>query len=92
MTDVKPKRLGDLRNVGKAMLTDFNLLGIERVEQLAECEPRELYDRLQAITGHRHDPCVLDTFMAAVHEARTGERLNWWAFTPARKAAEREAS
>ena len=89
MTDPTPKRLRDLRNIGKAMLADFDLLGIENVGQLADCDPRELYDRLQAITGQRHDPCVLDTFSAAVHEARTGERLNWWAFTPARKAVER---
>ncbi len=86
MTGVKLKRLGDLRNVGKAMLADFNLLGIERVEQLAECEPRELYDRLQAITGHRHDPCVLDTFMAATDFMRGAVAAPWWKYTPMRKA------
>jgi nucleotidyltransferase/DNA polymerase involved in DNA repair len=92
MADAKPKRLRDLRNIGKAMLADFELLGVVSVDQLAGCDPNELYDRLQVVTGHRHDPCVLDTFMAAVHEARTGARLNWWAFTPARKAAERAPS
>ena len=86
MTATKPKRLGDLRNIGKAMLADFDLLGIERVEQLAECDPAELYDRLEIITGSRQDPFVLDTFSAAVHEAKTGERIDWWRFSRARKA------
>ena len=81
------KRLGDLRNIGKAMLADFALLDIDSVEVLARCEPLELYDRLGALTGQRQDPCVLDTFVAAIHEARTGERLDWWVFSRARKAA-----
>jgi len=83
------KKLGDLRNIGKAMLADFSLLKIESVESLAECDSVELYERLQLLTGHRQDPCVLDTFAAAIHEARTGERLDWWLFSRARKAAEK---
>jgi hypothetical protein len=31
------------------------------------------------------DPCVLDTFAAAIHQARTGEALPWWLFSRARK-------
>jgi hypothetical protein len=80
------KRLGDLRNIGKAMLADFDLLGVKSVEQLAACDPTELYDQLHAVTGNRQDPCVLDTFSAAVHEARTGEKLDWWHFSRIRKA------
>ncbi len=82
------KQLGDLRNIGKAMLADFSLLGVDSVEALATCEPTELYERLQILTGHRQDPCVLDTFAAAIHEAKTGERLNWWVFSRARKTAQ----
>ena len=32
------------------------------------------------------DPCVLDTFMAAVAYAETGDKRPWWAYTKKRKA------
>jgi hypothetical protein len=44
-----------------------------------------MYLRLQRITGQRQDPCVWDTFAAAIHQARTGEALPWWHFTVERK-------
>ncbi len=78
--------LSRLRNVGPAARQDFEVLKIVSVAQLAACDPDELYLRLQAETGTRHDPCVWDVFAAAIHQARTGEALNWWAFTPQRKA------
>ena len=79
-------QLSDLRNIGKAMLQDFALLGITSVDDLARQEADELYSRLAVLTGARQDPCVHDTFAAAIHQARTGEALDWWAFTPLRKA------
>jgi hypothetical protein len=74
-----------LRNIGPAMRRDFTLLGIRSVKQLARCSPDRLYERLQHVTGQRQDPCVLDTFAAAVHQARTGEALPWWLFSRKRK-------
>jgi hypothetical protein len=44
-----------------------------------------MYGRLCAITGTRHDPCLLDTFIAAVKFADGGPALPWWAFTAERK-------
>ena len=78
-------KLSSLRNVGKAALADFALLGISTVAQLKAADPDELYTRLQIITSHKHDPCVRDVFAATIHQARTGEALNWWAFTAERK-------
>ena len=78
--------LAALRNVGPAMLRDFKMLGITSVDELAACEPDDLYQRLQDKTGQRQDPCVWDVFAATIHQARTGEAFNWWAFTPVRKA------
>lgn len=78
--------LDQLRNIGKAMLKDFELLGIASVTQLACCNPDQLYANIQSITGSRHDPCVWDTFAAAIHQAKTGEALSWWEFTKLRKA------
>ncbi len=80
------KNLAELRNIGKAMLLDFEMLGITSVQQLAGQDVDELYVRFCHITASRHDPCVHDTFAAAIHQAKTGEALNWWAFTPLRKA------
>ncbi len=82
---MEKRQLSDLRNVGKAALSDFAVLGIETVEQLADCDPDTLYGELQVRTGARHDPCVWDVFAATIHEARTGEAMNWWTFTPERK-------
>ncbi|MFN7779815.1 MAG: helix-hairpin-helix domain-containing protein [Betaproteobacteria bacterium] len=74
-----------LRNVGPASRRDLALLGISNVAQLARQNPDRLYATLQAITGQRHDPCVWDTFAAAIHQAKTGEALPWWHFTAIRK-------
>jgi len=82
------KRVGlaGLRNVGRATLADFHLLGITTVQQLAAEEPDALYLRLCQATSQRHDPCAHDVFAATIHEARTGEPLDWWHFSAARKA------
>ena len=74
-----------LRNVGPATLADLKLLGIRTMEQLAASNADGLYSELQRRTARSHDPCVWDTFAAAIHEARTGEALNWWHFTRERK-------
>jgi uncharacterized protein (DUF952 family) len=81
-----PTALCNLRNVGKAALGDFALLGIGSVAQLSACEPDDLFTTLQELTGQRQDPCVWDVFAATIHQARTGEAKDWWAFTPMRKA------
>ncbi len=78
--------LSDLRNVGKATLGDFSLLGIRTLAELAAWDPDALYAELQNRTHSTQDPCVRDVFAATIHQARTGEALDWWAFTPERKA------
>ncbi len=57
-------QLSDLRNVGKATLADFAVLGIETIAQLRECEPDVLYLELQRRSGQHQDPCVWDVFTA----------------------------
>lgn len=81
-----------LRNIGKAMRADFALLGIDTVAQLARCDADELYLRLQKMTRQHHDPCVWDTFAAAIHQAKTGEGLPWWQFTRVRKQRQAEGT
>ncbi len=75
-----------LRNIGPAMRRDFEQLGIRSVAQLARHSANALYARIQQLTDTRHDPCVLDTYAAAIHQARTGEALPWWHFSRERKA------
>ena len=90
----KPKvyELLALKDIGPAMRRDLALLGITSVPQLARREPDALYRALERTTGQRQDPCVWDTFAAAIHQARTGEARPWWHYTPERKRrqAERE--
>ena len=44
-----------------------------------------MYDRLCVQTGIRHDPCVLDTFIAAVRFMEGGPKVPWYAYTAERK-------
>ena len=84
--------LSELRNIGKAMILDFKILGITSVPQLATQNADELYIRLCIRTAAHHDPCVHDTFAAAIHQAKTGEALDWWAFMPLRKQRQKIGS
>ncbi len=76
------RRLGELISVGPAMLRDFELLGVRSVGQLARRDPEELYRRLGRVARQHQDICVLDTFRAAVAQARNprlpAERCQWW--------------
>ena len=82
--DLEQRSLAKLRNVGKATLGDFETLGIATVGQLANADVDILYVQLCELTGQRHDPCVRDVFTAAIHQAKTGEAVNWWTYTPTR--------
>jgi hypothetical protein len=85
------RKLEDLVSVGPAIRRDFALLGINTVAEPARQEPAELYERLSRTTGNRQDPCVLDTFHAAVAQARdphlAHEKCQWWYWSRRRKAA-----
>jgi len=85
------RQLKHLRGIGKAMLDDFQLLGISSVAQLKAREAQELYDRMCELTGTRQDPCVLDTFRCAIEQARNPnlpeEQKDWWYWSRVRKSA-----
>lgn len=80
-----PSELSQLRNVGPATLADLELLGITSVKQLKQADASDLYQQLKKITQCEHDPCVWDVFAAIIHEAKTGEKTNWWQWTKIRK-------
>lgn len=84
--------LEDIPNVGKAVAGKLRTLGIRRPEDLTGTDPYELYDRLNATTGMRHDPCLLDVFISAVRYVEGAPPLPWWSYTAERKAALQEAT
>jgi len=83
------RQLKDLVSVGPAMLEDFELLGVQTVTQLRRRSPQRMYRDLCRIRGQRIDPCCLDTFMAAVAQARDPElpieQRQWWYWSRVRK-------
>jgi hypothetical protein len=78
--------LEQLPNVGPALASDLRLLGILHPRELAGRDAFVLYQALCAKTGQRHDPCVLDTFMAVTDFMRGAAPAPWWHYTPQRKA------
>jgi hypothetical protein len=86
---VQKRELADLISIGPAMLRDFDRLGVRSVAHLAKQDPMKMYERLGRMTGHRQDPCVLDTFCAAVAQARNprleAEKCQWWWWSRKRK-------
>jgi Pathogenicity locus len=83
------RELKDLISIGPAMLRDFELLGIRSVSQLARQNPLALYNKLGRVAPQHMDICVLDTFAAAVAQARNprlpAHRCRWWWWSRRRK-------
>jgi hypothetical protein len=90
--DRKPseRKFQDLVSVGPAIERDFEMMGIRSVAQLAKQNPKKMYGKLCKLTGQRQDPCVLDTFEAAVAQAvdprLPAEKCRWWYWSKIRKA------
>ena len=81
------RELEQIPNIGPAVAADLRLIGVRKPRDLSGRDPFALYDALCRKTGVRHDPCVLDTFMAAVDFADGGAPKPWWKFTQERKQA-----
>ena len=79
------KRLTDIPNIGKAMAADLIGLGLPTPAHVKAMDPFKTYDRLRDAQGQLHDPCVLDTFMAAHDFMNGGPVQPWWHFTEQRK-------
>jgi len=81
----KIARLEDIPNVGPAIAADLRRLGITTPSELPGRDPYPMYDDLCRITGQRHDPCLLDTFIAVVRYMEGGPKKPWWKYTAERK-------
>lgn len=85
-------RLTDLPNVGPATAEDLKLIGIHTPRQLVGKNPVALYEDLCVKTGVRHDPCVLDVFMAITRFMDGEAPRAWWDYTPERKRMQGDRS
>ncbi len=74
--------LQSIPGIGKACALDLYHIGIHSVDALRGQNPAQLYERLNTLSGFRHDPCMLYTFRCAVYYAteqeHEPEKLKWW--------------
>ena len=80
------RELTDIPNIGVSIAQDLRGLGIQTPADVAAMDPLRVYEALRGPMGQRHDPCVLDTFLAAHAFMQGGPRQPWWDFTAQRKA------
>jgi hypothetical protein len=78
-------KLEDLMNVGPSIAADLRLIGIRHPDDLAGKDPYALYEKLCRLTGVRHDPCVIDTFISVVRFMEGAPPRPWWYYTDERK-------
>ena len=79
------KQLTDIPNIGPAMARDLRALGVTEPKDLKGKDALTLYRQLSKLTGQRQDPCVLDTFLAAIDFMNDAPARPWWWYTTARK-------
>ena len=77
--------LTDLPNVGAATAADLQLLGIHTPSQLLGKSAYAMHADLCALTGIRHDPCVIDVFLSITRYMAGDDARPWWAYTAERK-------
>ena len=76
------KEFMTIPGVGKACSLDFWNIGLRSITDLERQNPAILYDKLNTLTGVKHDICMLYTFRCAIYYAteqdHEKEKLNWW--------------
>ena len=77
--------LEQIPNVGPSIAANLRLVAISSPEDLLGKDPYTMYDNLCATTGVRHDPCVIDVFIAAVRFMAGEPAKPWWKYTSERK-------
>ena len=77
--------LTDLPNIGKAIAGDLRSIGIVHPQDLIGKNAYQLHDKLCKVTKEKHDPCVIDVFLAVIDFMEGGNPVPWWKFTTERK-------
>jgi hypothetical protein len=84
--DPRIRALTTMPNIGPAVARRLIRLGIEGPSDLRGQDPEELFARLGRLDGAPGDPCLLDTFTAAVAFAEGGPAHPWWYYSRLRRA------
>lgn len=79
------KKFKDIPNVGARIESDFRKMGITDPQKLKSKDGFKLYKKICDITKSRHDPCVLDTYLAVVDFMNGAPPTPWWFYTKERK-------
>jgi Pathogenicity locus len=79
--------LQDIPNIGPSMAGDLRALGINTPAELVGQDPYAMYERMMVVSGVYQDPCVCDTFIAAVRFMEGAPPHPWWFYTDERKRA-----
>ena len=77
--------LQQIPNIGPSIAANLRLIGISSPHDLLGKDPYVLYEELCHATGTRHDPCVIDVFIAATRFMAGEPAKPWWKYTPERK-------
>ncbi len=75
----------EIINIGPAMEQDFQRLDLTSPQQLIGQDPLQLYQAICRLDHTFHDPCVLDTYLAAVDFMNGNPPRQWWDYTAERK-------
>ena len=77
--------LQQIPNIGPSIAADLRRIGVSAPQDLLGKDPYAMYEDLCRITGVRHDPCLLDVFIAATRFMEGEPAKPWWKYTPERK-------
>ncbi len=75
----------DIPNIGPVIERDFIFLKLKSPKDLQNKDAFTLYTKLSKGSGVRHDPCVLDTFIAAIDFMNGAPARPWYYYTKERK-------
>lgn len=75
----------DIPNIGPAIERDFIFLKIKSPKDLQNKDAFTLYTKLCKVRRVRQDPCVLDTFIAAIEFMNGAPARSWYYYTKKRK-------
>ncbi|MBY0538134.1 helix-hairpin-helix domain-containing protein [Patescibacteria group bacterium] len=79
------KKFTDIPNVGKAVAQKLIMLNLKSPSDLKTKDAYALYTKLNKLTGMRNNPCLLDTFIAAIDFMNGAPSRYWFYYTKDRK-------
>lgn len=81
----KAKKFEDIPNVGQRVASDLKTLGFKTPLDLKNFEAFSMYQKLCKKTKVRHDPCLLDVFLAIEDFVKKERSRKWFHYTKDRK-------